>query len=95
MHTMRQFLYEKWEHMRYRRHFPLIAAAIVAAAGLLDTGVATAAEVGTSQVPVKPFPLAHVLTFLVLMLGPFKIIGPFAKVTRGADSALRLSLIHI
>jgi multiple antibiotic resistance protein len=24
-------------------------------------------------------------TFLFLMLGPFKIIGPFAKITRGAD----------
>ena len=89
MHTMRQFLYEKWEHMRYRRHFPLIAAAIVAAAGLLDTGVATAAETATSQIPSDPFPLTHVFTFLILMLGPFKIIGPFAKVTRGADSTLR------
>jgi multiple antibiotic resistance protein len=25
-------------------------------------------------------------TFLFLMLGPFKIIGPFAKITRGADA---------
>jgi multiple antibiotic resistance protein len=30
----------------------------------------------------------QVFTFLFLMLGPFKIIGPFATVTKGADPAL-------
>jgi multiple antibiotic resistance protein len=30
----------------------------------------------------------HVFTFLFLMLGPFKIIGPFAKITKNADPAL-------
>jgi multiple antibiotic resistance protein len=30
----------------------------------------------------------QVFTFLFLMLGPFKIIGPFAAVTKGADPAL-------
>lgn len=29
-----------------------------------------------------------IFTFLFLMLGPFKVIGPFAKITRGADPAL-------
>jgi len=88
MHTMRQFLHEKWEHIRYRLHLPLNATVIVATVGLLNVDVATAAEAGNSHVPVQPFPLAHVFTFLVLMLGPFKIIGPFAKVTKGADAAL-------
>lgn len=32
--------------------------------------------------------MAQVFTLLFLMLGPFKIIGPFARVTRGADAAL-------
>ena len=30
----------------------------------------------------------QVFTFLFLMLGPFKVIGPFGKITRGADPAL-------
>jgi multiple antibiotic resistance protein len=30
----------------------------------------------------------QVFAFLFLMLGPFKIIGPFAKITRGADATL-------
>jgi len=29
----------------------------------------------------------QIFTFLLLMLGPFKIIGPFAKMTKGADPA--------
>ena len=88
MSKIRQFLSEKWQHMCYRRHSPLIAAIIVAAACLLDIGVASAAEAATGQGPVMQFPLAHVVTFLILMLGPFKIIGPFAKATKGADAAL-------
>lgn len=34
--------------------------------------------------PVK----MQIFAFLFLMLGPFKIIGPFAKITQGADSKL-------
>jgi multiple antibiotic resistance protein len=30
----------------------------------------------------------QIITFLFLMLGPFKIIGPFAKITQGANPAL-------
>jgi len=30
----------------------------------------------------------QIFAFLFLMLGPFKIIGPFAKITQGADTAL-------
>lgn len=33
-------------------------------------------------------PYAQILTFLFLMLGPFKIIAPFAKITLGADKSL-------
>jgi hypothetical protein len=36
--------------------------------------------------PVK----MQVFTLLFLMLGPFKIIGPFAKITQGADALLAL-----
>ena len=37
---------------------------------------------------MKQFPLAHIFTFMFLMLGPFKMIGPFSKATQGADAAL-------
>ncbi|WP_083930696.1 MarC family protein [Eudoraea adriatica] len=33
-------------------------------------------------------PYAQIITFLFLMLGPFKIIAPFAKITVGADPSL-------
>ncbi len=53
---------------------------------LLDAGIASAAETAASQVPMKHYPVAQIFTFLFLMLGPFKIIGPFAKITKGADA---------
>ncbi|MCU0377453.1 MAG: hypothetical protein MUC78_04270 [Bacteroidales bacterium] len=34
----------------------------------------------------------QIFTFLFLMLGPFKIIGPFAKITEGADAKLTRQL---
>jgi multiple antibiotic resistance protein len=37
---------------------------------------------------MKQFPVIYVLTFLFLMLGPFKIIAPFAKITKAADVTL-------
>ena len=55
---------------------------------LLAAGAAWAADASTAQAPVKRFPARQVFTFLFLMLGPFKIIGPFAMVTKGADAAL-------
>jgi multiple antibiotic resistance protein len=33
-------------------------------------------------------PLSYIFTVLFLILGPFKIIGPFSKITRGADAHL-------
>lgn len=33
-------------------------------------------------------PKMQIFAFLFLMLGPFKIIGPFAKITQGANTAL-------
>lgn len=60
---------------------------IVAAACMLYAGAAFAAEAAL-QTPTKRIPVAQIFTFLFLMLGPIKIIGPFAKVTKGADAAL-------
>jgi len=41
-----------------------------------DDGASQSTEISTSQA----------FTFLVLMLGPFKIIGPFAKLTKDVDA---------
>jgi multiple antibiotic resistance protein len=56
-------------------------------AGLMVAATALAAEAAGGAMPAKTFPVAHVFTFLFLMLGPFKIIGPFARITQGADAA--------
>jgi multiple antibiotic resistance protein len=72
-----------------RRRFgcgALVSASIVGAA--LLAGVAAGAEVAPDQEPLRQFPLGQVFTLLFLMLGPFKIIGPFLKVTQGADDRL-------
>ncbi len=36
----------------------------------------------------ESIPLSYIFTVLFLMLGPFKIIGPFVKITRDADRSL-------
>jgi multiple antibiotic resistance protein len=74
--------------LRYRRRRLLVMALAVCAGCLLDANIASAAEAVGSQELMKQFPVAYVFTFLFLMLGPFKIIGPFAKITKGADVAL-------
>jgi multiple antibiotic resistance protein len=62
---------------------------------LIAMGAASAAEVAAGQVPVTHTPVGQIFTFLFLMLGPFKIIGPFLKVTTGADRRLtrRIALL--
>jgi len=55
---------------------------------LIGAGAAAAAEAVAGPVMTMHFPKAQIFTFLFLMLGPFKIIGPFSTITRGADAAL-------
>jgi multiple antibiotic resistance protein len=62
-------------------------ALVALAAGLMATGVVCATESAEGRVLPRQFPVAQIFTFLFLMLGPFKIIGPFAQVTQGADAA--------
>jgi len=69
------------------RHVRLAVLVTVGLGSLLGAGLALAAEVVTGPVPIKHVPVAQVFTFLFLMLGPFKIIGPFAKMTKDADAA--------
>jgi small neutral amino acid transporter SnatA (MarC family) len=61
---------------------------VVGVGCLIATGAASAAEPAASQEPIRQFPVGQVFTLLFLMLGPFKIIGPFLKVTRSADARL-------
>jgi small neutral amino acid transporter SnatA (MarC family) len=69
-----------WERTR------LMVAFIVGVGCLIDAGIASAAEAAASQVQMR-FPVAQIFLFLFLMLGPFKIIGPFSRVTKGANPA--------
>jgi multiple antibiotic resistance protein len=62
-----------------------MVALIVGVGCLIDAGIASAAEAATNQVQIK-FPVAQIFTFLFLMLGPFKIIGPFSRITKGTDA---------
>lgn len=60
---------------------------LAAGAGcLIAAGFVSAAEIA-SEVAPRQFPLAQVFTLLFLMLGPFKIVGPFLQTTKGADAA--------
>lgn len=66
----------------------VVACAVLLAGLLIGTDAASAAQAAATELPSKRFPVAQIFTFLFLMLGPIKIIGPFAKVTKGADAAL-------
>jgi hypothetical protein len=37
--------------------------------------------------PSSPFSPGKVFTFLFVMIGPLKVVGPFAKMTAGWDGA--------
>lgn len=55
--------------------------------GLFLSGAAAAAEAVAGAMPARQFPVSQVFMFLFLMLGPFKLVAPFAQSTRGADPA--------
>jgi multiple antibiotic resistance protein len=46
----------------------------------------------TAQAQGAPFSLGKIFTFLFLTLGPFKILGPFASMTRGRDARFKRQL---
>jgi multiple antibiotic resistance protein len=78
-------------------HRHLVPALAVGFTCLIDISLASAADVAVNQVPIRHFPVAQIFTFLFLMLGPFKIIGPFAKITQGAGAHFthRIALLSI
>ncbi len=62
---------------------------------LSAAGLAVAADGAADPVPAADFSLAKVFALLFLMLGPFKIVGPFARLTQGAEPTYvrRLALL--
>ena len=52
---------------------------------LLAANIALAAETSASQALLQQRPIAQIFTFLFLMLGPFKIIAPLSRITKGTD----------
>jgi multiple antibiotic resistance protein len=73
---------------RLRRVVCGTSALTTIAGAVCLAGVAAGAEVAADQQSLRQFPLGQVFTLLFLMLGPFKIIGPFLKITHGADDRL-------
>jgi multiple antibiotic resistance protein len=67
-----------------------------AAFALLGIAAAGAQAQGPAAPPLPqthaPLTIGQVFTFLFVMLGPLKIIGPFARMTRNADAAFRRRL---
>jgi len=67
-------------------------------AGVLSIFFASAALAAQTETltpePTIFFPMAQVATLLFLMLGPIKILGPFAKLTQGADRALEKKIAY-
>jgi multiple antibiotic resistance protein len=75
---------------RARPGIGLPAGAVLAFAGvacLIAASSVSGMESVSRETPILRFPVAQIFTFLFLMLGPFKIIGPFSKITKDADAA--------
>ena len=74
--------------LRLRPDTSIAAIFAVGACYLAGAGMAWAQQALVTEPPGRHFPIAQIFTFLFLMLGPFKIIGPFSKITKAADPAL-------
>jgi multiple antibiotic resistance protein len=64
------------------------AALMAGACILIGADFAWAADAAAAELPAKHLPAAQTFTILFLMLGPFKVVGPFLKVTQAADERL-------
>jgi multiple antibiotic resistance protein len=71
------------QHAFFRTIWPLVVGLL-----LLQAGTAWGAQAPSGPVPMKPLAAGQIFIFFFLMLGPIKIIGPFAKLTQGADRRL-------
>ena len=78
-----------------RCKFRVAIALVVGIACFLNASTAMAAESVAGQPALKLPPLGQIFTFFLLMLGPIKIIGPFAKITHGAEAAFSRRLAFL
>ena len=69
---------------------------IIVGLAFLIFALAASAQQMAVSVPAQPqninFTLTKVFIFLFLTLGPLKLLGPFAQMTRGCDAAARRNL---
>lgn len=84
----RRFTHVKATRLLAMRRTGLVSALTAGACCLVSTGMASAADAVAGQDLARQLPIAQVFTILFLMLGPFKILGPFSKVTQGADAPM-------
>ena len=75
-------------HARAGRIWPRVAFMVLCIVCLLQGNTLLAAEGASDPGPMKAIPIAQVIMFFFLMLGPIKIIGPFANATQTADTML-------
>jgi multiple antibiotic resistance protein len=68
----------------FSRNLGLLLAGLI----LLPAGAASAAQAAGGPEPMKPLSVQQIFLFFFLLLGPIKIIGPFARMTQGADTWL-------
>jgi multiple antibiotic resistance protein len=66
----------------------LMLALMVCMGFASSSKIALAAGATGSQPWMEPVSALQIFTFLFLMLGPFKVVGPFAKITERADPRL-------
>jgi multiple antibiotic resistance protein len=68
--------------------FPPSVWLITAGLLLLPAEAVWGAQAGGGPAPMKSLSAGQIFTFLFLMLGPIKVIGPFARITQRADLLL-------
>lgn len=84
---IRQVLNQKGSR-RYPERLAWLVAPFTFGLGFLASA-STASAADTSVRTLQgELSLAQIFTFLFLMLGPFKIMGPFFAITKGADAAV-------
>lgn len=76
--------------VRPTRRWTSILPMLVAFSALGSTPLV--AQSGGTAPQIEPIPTSLIFTFLFLMLGPIKIIGPYAALTRNADRGLARQL---
>ena len=87
LHIRRFIRSEACRLFAMKRVHSAIALTLIAC---LLVGAGSASAVGDidRQARSGQLSMAEIFTILFLMLGPFKLVGPFLKVTKGADSYL-------